>query len=117
MNNLDELLKIKDIENNNIFHLLTNENKENKINKILKKNHSNITQMIDSRNNEGDTPLHLAVKNNNNKLIGMFLNYGANKNVLNGLGEKIHIQKLIGGAKNSINLNNKKNIYYGKRYL
>jgi len=112
MNNLNKLLNVKDIENNNIFHLLTNENKEKKIEKILKKNHSNIQNNLNYRNNEGDTPLHLAVKTKNNKIIGMFLNYGANKDILNGLGKKINIENLTGGSKKS-----KKQIYYGKRYL
>lgn len=99
MNNLKKLLKKEDIDSNNILHLLVSENKYNKVSKILNKtNVEQHKQIINNRNNEGNTPLHLAVKNRNNKMIGLLLNYGANKNIINGNGKRIDIFNVSGGA-------------------
>ena len=99
MNNLKKLLKKEDIDNNNILHLLVNEDKYNKVSKILNKTHVwEHKQIINNRNNEGNTPLHLAVKNKNNKMIGLLLNYGADKDIINGNGKRIDIFNVTGGV-------------------
>ena len=114
INNLFKLTKLKDNNNNNILHLLVNENKIEKLNKIFIKNNSLnnkfIKNIINDQNNEGKTPLYFALKNNNLDIIKLLIENGADKDFVNGLGQKITMK---GGGYSKV----KKQKYSGKRYL
>ena len=75
--------------------------------KILEKllKHGCLSDIINKPNNQGNTPLHLAVKNNSIPLTNILLDYGAIKAIPNINGNTIQ----LGGNINSS--------YKGKRYL
>ena len=68
------------------------------------------------KNNNNDTPLHLAVKNKKQDIADILINFGANKNLKNNQGQKIKwVDNQIGGNK-KIEKNISKKII-GKRYI
>ena len=103
---LKKIYKYKDNDNNNILHLLINSNDQSKIKKILEKGlkYGYLKHIINEQNNEGDTPLHLSVRNKNNTLASLLIDYGADKTMINCQGQCV----MRGGS--SI-------IYKGVRYL
>jgi ankyrin repeat protein len=104
---LKNIYRFQDSNDNNLLHILINNNKSKYLDKILEKGlkYGYIKNIINKQNNEGDTPLHLAVKSKNYTVASTLINYGANKNIINCQGQKIIMK---GGAKN---------IYHGKRYI
>ena len=46
-------------------------------------------RIINIKNNQGDTPLHIAVRNNNENMIEMLIESGANVNIKNNNGERV----------------------------
>ena len=104
---LKKFFKLKDNDNNNILHIMISDNKCDKIKKLLEKGlkYGYLDYIINKQNKEGDTPLHLAVKNKNYSIASLLIDYGANKNIMNCQGQKITMNG--GGTKTFI----------GKRYL
>lgn len=102
-----KLYKTFDNDENNILHFLIKQNKKDKIKIILEKGlkYNFNKYIINKQNNEGLTPLHLAVKNKYFSIANLLIDYGANKNFINCFGQKI---KMSGGGNN---------IYFGKRYI
>ena len=105
---LKNIYKFKDNNNNNLLHILLNDSKyntnSNYLNKVLEKGqkYGYLKYIINKRNNEGDTPLHLAVKVKNYTAATSLLKYGAKANLVDANSKKI-----IGGGK----------IYSNTRYL
>ena len=104
---LDNITTYTDNNNNNILNLIIKRNNiklmKNTLEKLLK--YGSLSDIINKPNNQGNTPLHLAVKNNRVPLTNILLDYGAIKAIPN-----------ING--NTIQLGGNKNISYkGKRYL
>ena len=110
----NDIFKLKDHDNNNVLHLLVNDMNEKKLKKVLEKSKKfdGRDNFLNQLNNEGNTPLHLAVEGKNKNIIGLLLNYGANTSIINGLGKKINIEPLQKGGGSRRNY-----VYKGKRYL
>lgn len=95
-----------DDEGNNICHHIA-KNGDDKIFNILKKNHfPNWSGILNQRNADGDTPLHLAIKNNKQTLVNKYIKLGANKNMVDINGNNCHKTQTGGSGKIT-----------GKRYL
>ena len=108
----NNIFKLLDDDNNNILHLFVTDNNTRKIKKVLKelKNYNGKIAFINHMNNEGNTPLHLAVENKNNSIINLLLKNGANSEIINANGQKINTSKIQSGG-------GKQYIYHGTRYL
>ena len=104
---LKKMYKTVDNNNNNILHILVKKNKQNDIKKILDKGlkYDYNKYIINMQNNEGYTPLQLSIKNNKYLITNLLLDYGAKKDVINCLGQKV------------INQNGGNKKFIGKRYL
>lgn len=71
-----------DDDGNNVCHHLAKCGDE-KIFLELQKNHSpNWSGILNQQNDKGQTPLHIAIKNNKQKLADKFIKLGADENVL-----------------------------------
>lgn len=77
-----------DDQGNNICHHLSVYGDETLFNKLLKTHFPNWSSLLNQSNDEGQTPLHLAVKYNKNKLAQKYIKYGANQNILDIYGNK-----------------------------
>ena len=119
-NNLETI----DQDGNNIIHkLVQNYNSKiltNSLETLLEK--GELFDLINSKNFKGDTPLHCAVKNNNQECAQKLINYGASVDIVSNKGYKIKWSdkqnKNIkgGGNEETTDKNLNKNII-GKRYL
>lgn len=113
-NNLNSL----DEEGNNILHKLV----QNNDNKIITKSLETLLEkgelfdLINQKNFKGDTPLHCAIKNNNQKCAQNLINYGASVDIVSNNGYKIKWDNKKGGGSVDENKNLNKKIV-GKRYL
>ena len=110
MNCNDELnfkLNFIDEDNNNYLHYLIEKNDEYELNEFLKEN--DVSKIINNYNNNGKTPLHLAVSKNNQKASKLLIEYGASKDIVDNKGQRIIWIEQNGGLK-------KKNII-GKRFI
>ena len=76
-NNIIRKEKSYNHTNNNIFQIIENNN-INKLNELLKKDHSKINAL----NKNGLSPLHLSVIKGNKEIINILLLNGANPNIL-----------------------------------
>lgn len=107
-----------DDNNNNILHQLVLNADSKLIYEFLisSKLRGNLKKIINSKNKNNDTPLHLAVKNKKQDIADILINFGANKNLKNNQGQKIKwVDNQIGGSKKIEKNINKKII--GKRYI
>tara|TARA_A100001015_G_C14833376_1_gene649473 strand:+ start:399 stop:710 length:312 start_codon:yes stop_codon:yes gene_type:complete len=102
---LDKYFKYKDHDGNNLLHLLVKKGDINLIQNILEKGlkYGFLKKMINNQNYKGNTPLHLAVKNKNNKIASILIDYGACKDIVN--------------CKGNIIQNGGTSVIKGKRYL
>ena len=99
-----------DDNGNNVCHHIARYG-DNKIFKHIRKNNSyNWKQLLNQRNDFGDTPLHIAMKYNNSSLIDTFKHLGAN-NISNS--QSNFNQNGGGNNKSQSNITKIK----GKRYL
>ena len=81
-----------DDEGNNICHHLAKYGDKKILNKMFKNYKPNWKSLLNKRNDEGDTPLHIAVKNNN-ILVNEFIKLGADKNISDIHGHVITLDK------------------------
>jgi hypothetical protein len=75
-------LEVDEEENNFIHHLVENGD-EYTLKEFLSKyvSDGNIDDIINLKNGNGETPLHLAVKNNYQRIAQLLIDFGANKNI------------------------------------
>lgn len=100
-----------DDEGNNICHHLAKYGNLNIFDNLIKKHNPNWGNILNQRNDVGQTPLHIAVKNNNQKLANKFVKLGAKENILDIYGNScIKNNNQLGGGYN-------KKIIKGTRYL
>ena len=91
-----------DDDGNNICHHLA-ECGDEKIFTELSKSHSpNWSGILNQRNDEGQTPLHLAIKNNKQNLANKFIKLGANQDILDVYGNTCKQIQSGGGQKQII---------------
>ena len=77
-----------DKNNNNILHILAELKDEKLMENILEdylKNGS-IKNLINNKNEDGNTVLHLAAEKKNNNVIDLLIDYGANPRITNNKG-------------------------------
>jgi ankyrin repeat protein len=104
-----------DDDGNNICHHLAQCGDEKIFSELSKSHSPNWSGILNQRNDEGQTPLHLAIKNNKQKLANKFIKLGANQDILDVYGNSCkqvnskHINKQSGGGQ--------KQIITGKRIL
>lgn len=97
-----------DDDGNNICHHLAQSGDEKIFNKMLKEHKPNWNGILNQRNDLGQTPLHLAIKNNKQDLANKFIKLGANKDILDIYGNSCY--DIQSGGSN-------KQIIKGKRHL
>ena len=105
-------LDYNDEDNNNILHHLVEEGDINMVFNFLKMaiQKNNLKEIINEYNQEGKTPLHIAVSNNSQDIAELLIQFGASKDIVDDKGQKVvWVPEQKGGAK-------KKKIY-GKRYI
>ena len=103
----------KDESGNNYLHNLVDRGEINIIKYFLKKffNNGKLKKIINNTNDNNETPLFIAVKNNYQEIAQLLINYGADKNIKNKDGIYIKFDySQNGGAE-------EKNIIYGSRSL
>jgi len=106
-------LDYNDKESNNILHHLVKLGNTNIVFKFLKMAYekNNIKEIINEFNEEGKTPLHIAVLNNFQDIAELLIQFGASKEIVDDKGQKVvWVPEQKGGAKKSKKV-------YGKRYL
>jgi len=105
----------KDDNGNTYLHLLVERGEENIIKYFLKKffNNGKLKNIIDKVNNNHETALFLAVKNNYQEIAQLLINYGADKNIKNKDGIKVKFDY----NENIQNGGGQKQIIYGSRNL
>lgn len=81
-----------DDDGNNICHHLARYGDKKILNKMSKDHKPNWKSLLNKRNDEGDTPLHIAAKNNN--LVNEFIKLGADKNICDVNGNKVSLEKI-----------------------
>lgn len=95
-----------DKNNNNILHILAELKDEKLMENILEdylKNGS-IKNLINNKNEDGNTVLHLAAEKKNNNVIDLLIDYGANPRITNNKGlflanRDVPISNQSGGSK------------------
>lgn len=75
-----------DDEGNNLCHHLAVCGDDKLFKSLIQSHSPNWNNLLNQRNDEGQTPLHLAVKNNKHKLAQKYIKYGANQNILDIYG-------------------------------
>lgn len=90
-----------DDEGNNICHHIAVSGDYNILKEICNEHKPNWKAILNQRNDEGQTPLHLAVQNKKQKIAQKFIKLGAKKNILDIYGNKC-IQEQNGGGNKCI---------------
>ena len=70
------------------LHELVYDNNIQKITEFLK-SQNNPKDVINSYNDFGKTPLHIAVKNNNQAIANLLIKFGADTNIIDNKGQHI----------------------------
>jgi len=105
-------ISINDENNNNILHHTVESGNYDMVKNVLeiaeKKNQ--LYLLINSYNDEGLTPLHIAVRRNYQDIAEILVYYGADKNIPDNNGQKVvYVPEQTGGDNSRI--------IYGKRFL
>ena len=89
------------MKGNNIIHQLVENYDKNNIVKDLEllMEKEQLIKLINEKNFKGLTPLHCAIKNNNQECAQHLINYGANINIPTNDGQQIKWFEQKGGAK------------------
>lgn len=108
-------INLKDNEGKTYLHLLVERGDKNIIKYFLKKffNNGKLTKIIDKVNDNHETALFIAVKNNYQEIAQLLVNYGADKNIKNKDGIKVKFDY----NENIQNGGGQKQIIYGSRNL
>ena len=105
-----------DSNDNSFLHNLVINGNLNEIKLYLKKsiNYGVLDNIIDSTNNNNETPLNLAVKLNFQKIANLLIEFGASKKIKDKRG---NIVKWVSDNVSKNKKQNKQNIYYGFRKI
>ena len=106
-------LDYNDEENNNILHHLVESGNVKMVFNFLKMAYqkNNLDEIINKLNEEGKTPLHIAVLNNFQDIAELLVQFGASKDIVDEKGQKVvWVPEQTGGSKKSKKI-------YGKRYI
>jgi len=76
-----------DNDGNNLLHHIVLKNDIKTLTSLV--NGSNVSQIINHQNNRGDTPIHIAVRNQNEEIAKMLDNNGADLKIKNSKGENV----------------------------
>ena len=105
-------IDFNDRTSNNMLHYLVSTGEYNLVKQFLKiaDKKNQLYLIIDSFNEDNLTPLHIAVKNNFQKIAELLILYGASKDIPDNNGQKVvWVPDQVGGGK--------RKIIYGKRYI
>ena len=105
-------ININDNDNNNILHHVVSLGELKLVQHVLKvaEKKKQLYKILNMYNNDGLTPLHIAVRNNFQDIAEALILYGADPNVPDNNGQKvIYVPEQTGGDNSKI--------VYGKRYL
>ena len=86
-----------DDEGNNICHHLASCGDEKLFKNLTRKHSPNWKSILNQRNDEGQTPLHVAVKNNKQELAKDFVKLGASQDILDIYGNSCSVSQQGGG--------------------
>ena len=98
-----------------MLHYLVKLGNTNLVLKFLKMAYekNNIKKIINEYNEEGKTPLHIAVSNNFQNIAKLLIKFGASKEIVDEKGQKVvWVPEQKGGA-----IKKKVKKFFGKRYL
>ena len=101
-----------DENNNNILHHTVASGNYNMVKRVLEiaDNKNQLYLLINEYNEDGLTPLHIAVRRNLQDIAELLIYFGADKNIPDNNGQKvIYVPEQTGGNNNRI--------IYGKRFL
>jgi hypothetical protein len=84
-------LSASDHSNNNIIHHIVMKNDIKTLVSVLNCNRVNVRNLINQRNINGDLPMHIAVRNQNEEIAKLLDNAGTDKSIRNKNGEYISI--------------------------
>lgn len=98
-----------DDDGNNICHQIASYGDYNFFKKLYKSNNPKWENILNQRNYQGKTPLHIAVKNDKQKLAEQFIKLGADTNIIDVEGKSCKNDMSGGGNKNKI-IKGKRNI-------
>jgi ankyrin repeat protein len=94
LNSVNNIM-IKDSQTgNNVLHYIAQQSGgyiKNASQKLLDSLNSNLASLSNTKNYEGNTPLHIAAINDNNELIHYLKEHGANLSIQNGSGKQIRL--------------------------
>ena len=111
--NLSPIVTNNDSKGNNFLHYLSIDGNTFIMKKYLERSleEGKLNNIINSANNNMETPLLLAVKSDNQDASQLLIDYGANKNLFDKNGNKVRWKEKsqTGGSK--------KKIIYGNREL
>lgn len=99
-----------DDEGNNICHHLAKYGDKKIFNKLSNEHSPNWNGLLNQRNDNGQTPLHLAIQHNNQELANKFVKLGANKNILDINGNSCIKVQNGGGLKNEVKIQGKRTL-------
>lgn len=103
-------LNYVDDNHNNILHHIVSSGDELMVINFLEvaKMKGNLEGIINKYNNEGKTPLHIAVSKNHQIIADILVKYGASKDITDDKGQKVvWVPEQKGGGQK----------IYGKRYI
>ncbi|ADO67262.1 hypothetical protein crov229 [Cafeteria roenbergensis virus] len=103
-----------DDNGNNICHHLASYGDEQIFKSLTKTHTPNWKSILNQRNDEGQTPLHVAVKNNKQKLAKDFIKLGSNQDILDIYGNSCTFKQNGDSVKH---INNKDVKIIGKRII
>jgi len=105
-----------DDEGNNICHHIASCGDSNLFKNMAKKHSPNWKGILNQRNDEGQTPLHIAVNKNKQELAKDFIRLGASRDIMDIYGNScINLQK--DDVESDMNIKGKKIKIIGKRVI
>ena len=109
-------LSALDRSGNNIVHHIVLKNDVKTLVSVLNCNRVNVRSLINQQNIDGDLPMHIAVRNENEEIAKMLDNAGTNKSIKNNNGENIQKSDQM-EMKRSFGTNNNESYIMDKQSL